>query len=162
MKKFEWTAELMRRALHEFPCIECGFGGDPNLPTYFHADGCSRGVDLPESVKKERLAIWAKNLQKILEKESHHKKPAISCPLCHKETATGTVWLAYHDVSHGLVLLKQYPTCDDCSLIPPDDWVEGRKWGFAYGVVTEKNWELMDFLERTNHYQLGQSKSSIK
>ena len=148
MKNFTWNARLMRRAVEEFPCLECGFEGDSNRPTLFHSEGCSRGFDLPEDVKTKRLNVWAEKLQSIIEEEEKwaHPKASERCEICRKRKATGTIWVRYH-YEKKFCIVSKYPCCDDCSFIIPHDYTDGREWGFARGLVTEKNWELLNFLE---------------
>lgn len=137
----------MRRAREEFHCIECAFDRDPKRPMFFHVGNCSRGLKMGRELLNKRLDVWAEMLQKILDEEETFIKPSERCSVCRTRKATGTVWVAYHDDSKALFILSNDILCDDCSLNVPKDWVEGRRWGFAR-IITKKNWELMDYLER--------------
>jgi len=141
MGKFVWTKQLMRRATKEFPCIECGC-------QFFHADGCSRGINMPLDEKNELLDEWGKKLQKILDEEKGRVPFRAKCSLCRTRDATGTVWVAYHNESSAVFIVFQDFSCDECAIEPPSDWTKGRRWGFAHGLITKKDWELTDWFEK--------------
>lgn len=146
-KKLQMTPQLSRRFIESFPCIECGFTGSPYLPTSAHEDGCQRGRGLSAEDSEEIRDIWVNEFQIFLNERKDFVKPSRRCSICRSGEATGTVWVAYHDDSKGLVIVAKNISCDDCSFGIPSDWTEGRRWGFA-SVVTKENWELMSHLEK--------------